>query len=72
MIVSFSGSSCNAHLRPGIREQSGGCQDIRQLSPAAPPAIKSIEKDEKESDEQTKENTGQKELIEKPKWMFWK
>ena len=35
-------------------------------------AIKSIEKDEKESDEQIKENTGQKELIEKPKWMFWK
>lgn len=35
-------------------------------------AIKTIEKDEKERDEENNGNSGQKELIEKPKWMFWK
>jgi chromosome segregation ATPase len=35
-------------------------------------AIKTIEKDEKERDEGNNGNSEQKELIEKPKWMFWK
>ena len=35
-------------------------------------AIKTIEKDEKKRDEGNNGNSEQKELIEKPKWMFWK
>jgi hypothetical protein len=35
-------------------------------------AIKSIEKDEKEIEDGNREDPWQKQLIEKPKWMFWK